>query len=69
MDIEDVEEILDIKFPEGDWDTLAGFVISRLGFLPTKEDKNLKVDFENITFTVLELDERRIEKIKAEIND
>ena len=68
-DIEDAEEALGIQFPEGDWDTLAGFVISRLGFLPTKVDKNLSVEFENITFTVLELDERRIEKIKAEIND
>ena len=67
--IEDVQEILNIEFPEGDYDTLAGFVISRLGFLPTKEDKNLKVEYNNITFTVLELDERRIEKIKAEIND
>ena len=68
-DIEDAEETLDIKFPEGDYDTLAGFVISKLGFLPTKDDKNLKVEYNNITFTVLELDERRIEKIKAEIND
>ncbi|MBR3737572.1 MAG: HlyC/CorC family transporter [Eubacterium sp.] len=68
-DIEDAEEVLQIKFPEGDWDTLAGFVISKLGFLPTKEDENLTVEYENIVFTVLELDERRIEKIKAEIND
>ena len=68
-DIEDVEEILGTRFPEGDYDTLAGFVISCLGFLPTKEDKDLKIEYNNITFTVLELDERRIEKIKAEIND
>ena len=67
-DIEDVAETLNIEFPEGDWDTLAGFVISKLGFLPTKDDKNLTVEYNNITFTVLELDERRIEKIKAEIN-
>lgn len=66
-DIEDAGEALNIKFPDGDYDTLAGFVISRLGFLPTKADKNAGIEYNNIKFTVLELDERRIEKIKAEI--
>ena len=66
-DIEDAEEVLGITFPEGDYDTLAGFVISRLGFLPGEEEQQACVEYENITFTVMEVDERRIESIKAEI--
>lgn len=67
--IDEVEKILGIKFPEGDYDTLAGFVINLLGFLPTGEnDEAESVVYENITFTVLEVDERRIEKIKVEID-
>ncbi len=68
-DIEDVEDTLDIKFPEGDYDTLAGFVISRLGYLPSEEDKEARVEFENIVFTVLSVEERRIDEIKAEVKN
>ncbi len=69
-DIDEVEKILGISIPEGDYDTLAGFVINLLGYLPTGEkDEADVVKFENYTFTVLEIDERRIEKIKAEKNN
>ncbi|MGN0528965.1 MAG: hemolysin family protein [Eubacterium sp.] len=66
-DIEDVEETLGIKFPEGDYDTLAGFVISNLGFVPSGKEKNASVEFENIVFTVIKVEDRRIETIKAQI--
>lgn len=64
-DIEDVENALGISFPEGDYDTLAGFVISRLGFVPTQNDIDAVVDYSGVVFTVLEVEDRRIEKIKA----
>lgn len=66
-DIDDVQKILGIEFPDGDYDTLAGFVISLLGFLPT--GKNESVSYKNMNFTVIEADERRIEKIKVEMNN
>lgn len=66
-DIEDVEETLGIKFPEGDYDTLAGFVISNLGFVPSGKEENASVEFENIVFTVIKVEDRRIETIKAQI--
>lgn len=65
-DIEDVGEALGIEFPEGDYDTLAGFVISLLGFVPTNEGENDSVEFGGIKFTVLKVEDRRIEEIKAE---
>ncbi len=65
-DIDDVEKVLGVKLPEGEYDTLAGFVINLLGFLPTGENDDEIAVFENLTFTVLEVDERRIEKIKVE---
>lgn len=64
-DIEDVEDALGISFPDGDYDTLAGFVISRLGFVPTQNDVDAVVDYSGVVFTVLEVEDRRIEKIKA----
>ena len=69
-DIDEVEKILGIKIPEGDYDTLAGFVINLLGFLPTGDSTEQAVAaYEGFTFTVLEVDERRIEKIKAVKNN
>lgn len=66
-DIDDVSEILGVELPEGDYDTLAGFVISLLGFLPTGDNEEQEVcTYENLTFTVLEVSDRRIEKIKVE---
>lgn len=65
-DLEEVEEQLGIQFPEDDYDTLGGFIISQLGFLPQDGDMNA-VEFENIRFTVLNVEDRRIGKVKVEI--
>ena len=71
--IDEVEEKLKIKFPEGDYDTLGGFIIIRLGYLPKesdekgKNDKEDVVEYENFRFTVLNVEERRISKVKVEI--
>lgn len=67
-DIEDFEMSMDVKLPDGDYDTLAGFVISLLGFVPDDNTENAVAEYNNIRFTVLDVDERRIEKIKVEID-
>ena len=56
-DLEEVEEQLGIEFPKDDFDTLGGFIISQLGFLPQDGDMNA-VEFENIRFTVLNVEDR-----------
>lgn len=65
-DIEEVEEELDIKLPEGDYDTLGGFIISELGFLPEDGEMNT-VEYNGIEFTVLNVEDRRIGKVKVHI--
>ena len=64
------EKVLKRDIPDGDYDTLAGFVINLLGYVPDdiSSDEDLTVSFENITFTVLKVEERRIEQIKVEID-
>ncbi len=64
--IEEVNELVDDIIPEGDYDTLGGFLISILGFLPKDEDKN-EIQYENLKFTILNVDERRIGKVRVEI--
>ncbi|MEG1835174.1 MAG: hemolysin family protein [Oscillospiraceae bacterium] len=67
-DIEEVEEQLEIEFPEGDYDTLGGFIISQLGYLPVNGEKN-EVEYENIRLTVQNVEDRRIGKVNVEILD
>ena len=64
--IEEVNELLGDVIPEGEYDTLGGFIISRLGYLPKDGDMD-EIVFENIKFTILNVEERRIGKVKAEI--
>ncbi len=65
-DIEEVNELIGSKIPEGDYDTLAGFLISNLGFLP-KDGEMDEVFYKNLKFTVLNVEDRRIGKIRVEI--
>lgn len=65
-DIEEIEEILGKNLPEGDYDTVAGYLISELGYLPKDGEMN-EITFENIKFTILSVDGKRIDKVKVEI--
>ncbi len=65
-DIEEVGELIGVPLPEGEYDTLGGFLISILGFLPMNGDLN-ELDYENLHFTILNVEERRIGKVKIEI--
>lgn len=67
-DIDEVDELVGVELPEGDYDTLGGFVISLLGYLPTEiGEEPIVAEYENLRFTVLSIDERRIDDIKVEI--
>lgn len=68
VDIEDASNALGVELPEGDYDTLAGFVINLLGYLPDEKSSGVSVEYENLKFTVLEVLDRRLERIKITIN-
>lgn len=60
----EVEEILDEKiFPEderNDYQTLGGFMMMRLGHIPSVADR---FDWESMRFEVLDMDGRRVDKV------
>ncbi len=64
--IEEVNELIDDVIPEGDYDTLGGFIISQLGFLPKDGDMN-EIVFKNVKFTILNVEDKRIGKVRVEI--
>jgi len=63
MYVDDLNDALELNLPEDeDYDTVAGLVFSRLGYIPTPGE-TLQVD--GAEFTVLAADERRITKLKV----
>ncbi len=67
-DLDEVDELVGVELPEGDYDTLGGFVISLLGYLPSEiTDEPIIAEYKNLRFTVLSIEERRIDEIKVEI--
>jgi len=64
--IYDLEEEIDIKFPEErDYDTLAGFILDTLTDIPKIGEY---VDFQNRVFTVQTVENNRIGKVKIHKN-
>lgn len=66
IDIEEIDELIGKELPEGDYETLAGYIMDELQCIPKDGEMN-EVVFENVKFTVLSVEDRRIEKIKVEI--
>ncbi len=65
-DIEELTEVFGIQLPEGEYDTIGGYIMSELGRIPG-EDEHPQVTYDRLLFTVLEVDERRIERVKIEL--
>ena len=67
--ISDAELLLDFYVPDdSEADTLGGFVIELLGEVPSDPEDQKTAVFGNITFSVVECDDRKIDKIQAVIN-
>ncbi len=65
-DLQEVEDLIPVEFPAGDYDTLAGFLISQLGFLPENGQMNT-IEYQGVRFTILSVEDRRIEKVRVEL--
>jgi Hemolysins and related proteins containing CBS domains len=63
-DLAEVDRLLDTELPEGDYDTLGGLIIDRLGRIPL-ENEHPSVELEDFVFTVERMEDRRIEKIRV----
>jgi CBS domain containing-hemolysin-like protein len=63
LDIDSLAELLDTTLPDEDADTLGGLIYSLLGHVPELGEM---VDCEGWHFTVLALDGRRIELVRAQ---
>lgn len=58
-----VNEELSIALPEGDYQTLAGFILERLGRIPAEGDT---LEYDGLRLTVTQMDRARIEQVELE---
>ena len=59
--ISEVNEELELRIPEGDYQTIAGFVLHQLGRIPDIEDS---LEFGDLTITVKGMDGVRIDELR-----
>lgn len=62
--INDLKKILQVEIPEGDYDTLSGYLIELLGRVP-KDDEKPTIETEKVNYKIEEYEDKRIMLVKA----
>lgn len=65
LEVKEVEELLDITLPEGEYDTVGGLIMDTLGRVPV-EGEEVRMVFDGYRFCVEQMKERRICRVRAE---
>lgn len=60
----DLKKILGIEIPEGDYETLSGYLVGKLGKVP-EENENPEIETQDITYKIEEVEDKRILWVKA----
>ena len=66
--LEEIEEDLNIKIDKGEYETLNGFMISRLDRLPEKNEKFV-TECDGCTFEILSVENRMVKKVIVRKNN
>mgnify|MGYP000546934924 CR=1 FL=1 len=61
MRLDELRDLVDVEFPEGEYDTVAGFILARLGRIPKVGDW---VPFDHLRLVVSEMDGVKIERVR-----
>jgi putative hemolysin len=63
LNLDDFEDETGVELPEGPYETVAGFLMARLGRIPAAGDR---VEIEDHSITVLAVDGRRVSRVRVE---
>lgn len=63
VSIHDVKKITEIEIPDGDYDTLSGYLIEKLERFPNEGEQPI-IETEDATYKIEEYEDRRILKVK-----
>lgn len=66
LDIEKLEDFLHVEFPEGDFESVGGFIISLTGRVP---QVNERIDYENLEIAIEAATSRKIDRVRIRRRD
>lgn len=61
--IDQINDKLDIEIDSENYDTISGFLIDELGYIPSEGDTK-KIKYKNMVFELVSIKEKRIDKLK-----
>ncbi len=62
--LDDVQELLQVKLPVNEYETLSGFIIGQLGRIPGRKDKPT-IEYKGLVLKVEEVEEKRVSIVKV----
>lgn len=65
MPIYEVERILKVELPEGDYDTISGYLLFELNRIPNDKEKGIIIETDKVIYKVEKIEGNRIKKVKA----
>jgi putative hemolysin len=68
LNLYEVEEVLKVELPNEEYDTLSGFILGHLGYIPGA-DETPAIEYKHIVFAVTKMDDRRIERVHVCIKE
>ncbi|MBW2092026.1 MAG: HlyC/CorC family transporter, partial [Deltaproteobacteria bacterium] len=66
LHLEELSDYLKIELPEGNYDSVGGFIIDLTGRVPTVKEQ---IEFENLLMTIRSADERKISQVEIRCLD
>lgn len=66
MEIDDLDRLLSTKLPKGNYETLGGFLMNRLGRVPQRKEK---IDFGGMKFIIENADQKSIKEVLVILPD
>jgi CBS domain containing-hemolysin-like protein len=61
IELDDLKDEIGFDLPEGDYDTLAGFILNHLGHIPKREET---FNFNNVQFIVTRATRRKVDWVR-----
>ena len=60
----ELKKVFGVELPEGDYETLSGYLLDKLGRIPEDDEKPV-IEDENLTYKVEEIEDKRIKYVKV----
>ena len=61
----EVERILEVDLPEGDYDTISGYLLFELNRIPNNKEKDIIIETDKVIYKIEKIEGNRIKTIKA----